>query len=116
MPGTYEVLRGYYYYKLLSRAGQPGMAVARTMAMDSEVAVIAFARNGTKHPDAFTLVNLGNDKRIAVAVRGSGSDTFAAFRTTDDKDRYESLGRLKLAGDTLIYEAPGPSATTFFAE
>jgi hypothetical protein len=114
--GTYEVLRGYYYYKLLSRAGQPGMAVARTSAMDSEVAVIAFARNGTKHPDAFTLVNLGKDKRIAVEVRGSGSNRFVAFRTSDDKDRYEFLGRFKLDDGALVYEAPGPSATTFFAE
>jgi O-glycosyl hydrolase len=114
--GTYEVLRGYYYYKLLSRAGQPGMAVAKTFAMDSEVAVIGFARNGTRHPDAFTAVNLGKDKRIAVTVRGAGSDTFAAFRTSDGKDRYEPVGKLKLDGGILIYDAPAQSATTFFAE
>ena len=114
--GDYEVLRGYYYYKLLSRAGQPGMAVARTFAMDSEVAVIAFARNGTKHPDAFTLVNLGKDKRIAVKVLGSGSDTFEAVRTTDEKDRYEPAGQVKLDGGTLVYDAPAQSATTFFAK
>jgi O-glycosyl hydrolase len=114
--GTYEVLRGYYYYKLLSRAGQPGMAVARTMAMDSEVAVIAFARNGTRHPDTFTLVNLGKDKRIAVKVFGSGSDTFETYRTADEKDQYELVGQVKLEGDTLLYEAPAQSATTFFAK
>jgi O-glycosyl hydrolase len=114
--GTYEVLRGYYYYKLLSRAGQPGMAVARTMAMDSEVAVIAFARNSTKHPDAFTLVNLGKDKRIAVKVFGSGSDTFETYRTADEKDRYTPVVQVKLKGDTLLYEAPAQSATTFFAK
>jgi hypothetical protein len=114
--GTYEVLRGYYYYKVLSRAGQPGMAVARTFALDSEIAVIAFACNGTKHPDAFTLVNLGKDKRIAVKVLGSGSDTFEAFRTTDEKDRCEPLGRFSLENDLLVYEAPGQSATTFFAK
>jgi hypothetical protein len=115
--GAYEVLRGYYYYKQVARAGQPGMAVARTFAMDSEVAVIAFARNGTKHPDAFVLVNIGKDnKRIAVKVLGSGSDTFEAFRTTDEKDRYEPVGRLTLEDDALVYEAPGQSATTFFAK
>jgi hypothetical protein len=114
--GAYEVLRGYYYYRLLSRAGQPGMAVARTMAMDSEVAVIAFARNGTKHPDVFTLINLGKDKRIAVKVLGSGSDTFEAFRTADEKDRYQPLGLVKLEGDTLLYGAPAQSAATFFAK
>ncbi|MCU0914381.1 MAG: hypothetical protein MUC88_07460 [Planctomycetes bacterium] len=115
--GTYEVLRGYYYYKLLSRAGQPGMAVAQTFAMHSEVAVIGFARHGTKHPDAFVLVNLGQDnQRVAVHVRGSGSDTFEAFRTTDGKDRYEPVGVLELEGETLVYEAPAASATAFFAK
>jgi hypothetical protein len=92
------------------------MAVARTMAMDSEVAVIAFARNSTKHPDAFTLVNLGKDKRIAVKVFGSGSDTFETYRTADEKDRYTPVVQVKLKGDTLLYEAPAQSATTFFAK
>lgn len=32
---TYRVMRGYYYYKQVSRAGQPGMAVVWTMAIDS---------------------------------------------------------------------------------
>jgi hypothetical protein len=115
--GDYEVLRGYYYYKQVARAGQPGMAVARTFAMDSEVAVIAFARNGTRHPDAFVLVNIGKDnKRVAVKVLGSGSDTFEGFRTTDERDRYDLVGRLALEDDTLVYDAPGQSATTFFAQ
>jgi len=113
--GTYEVLRGYYYYKLLSRAGQPGMAVARTFAMDSDVAVIAFARNGTKHPDALVVVNLGKDKKIAVELRGAGSDAFQVFRTTNDKDRYEHLGRAVAQDDTIVFDAPGQSATAFFA-
>ncbi len=114
--GTYEVLRGYYYNKLLSCAGQPGMAVAKTFAMDSEVAVIAFARNGTNHPDAFTLINLGKEKRIAAKVLGSGSDAFEAYRTADEKDRYQPLGLVRLEGDTLLYGAPAQSATTFFAK
>ena len=84
--------------------------------MDSEVAVIAFARNGTKHPDAFTLVNLGKEKRIVVQVLGGGSDTFEAYRTADEKDRYQPLGLVKLEGDTLLYGAPAQSATTFFAK
>jgi O-glycosyl hydrolase len=114
--GVCEVLRGYYYYKLVCRAGQPGMAVARTRAMDSEVAVIAFASHGTKHPDAFTVVNLGMDKRIAVKVLGTGSNTFMAFRTTDEKDRYEPVGNLRSENAILTYDAPRQSATTFFAK
>jgi len=115
--GTYEVLRGYYYYKQISRIGQPGMAVARTFAMDSEVAVIGFARNDTKQPDAFVVVNIGtDDKRVAVKVLGAGSDTFGAWRTTDEKDRHERIGRFTLEDGTVVCEAPARSATTFVAE
>jgi hypothetical protein len=115
--GRYEVLRGYYYYKVLSRVGQPGMAVAKTMAMDSEVALIAFARNGTRHPDAFVLVNIGKkDKRVAVRVRGCESKHFEAYRTSDAEDRFEHIGQLSLsAQDLLDYGAPARSATAFCA-
>jgi len=114
--GTYEVTRGYYFYKQICRAGQPGMAVARTSAMDSEVAVIAFAANGTGNPDAFVIVNIGKgDKRIAARVNGTGSKVFEAFRTTDDEDRYAAVGRFMLDEDLLVYEAPARSATTFYA-
>ncbi len=114
--GRWEVMRGYYYYKQVSRAGQPGMAVARTMAMDSEVAVIAFSSNGTKHPDAFVVVNTGRgDKKISVKVKGSGGQVFDAFRTSDEKDRYASIGTFELSGDMLVFDAPARSATTFFS-
>jgi hypothetical protein len=50
------VRRGYWCYKQVARAGQSGMAVARASAMDSGIALLAFASNGTKHPDAFVAV------------------------------------------------------------
>jgi O-glycosyl hydrolase len=116
--GTYEVMRGYYYYKQICRAGQPGMAVARTMAMDSEVAIIGFSRNGTDNPDAFVVVNIGKaDKKIGIRVEGGGSKVYHAFRTTDDdSDRYKFIGLYTLdADDLLVYESPARSATTFYA-
>jgi len=116
--GTYEVLRGYYYYKLLTRAGQPGMAIARTMAMDSEIALIGFARNGTEYPDAFVLVNISKwNKRVAVQVRGCGGKQFDACRTSDESDRFQSLGTVTLADDDVLdYTAPARSATAFYAQ
>ncbi|MBN2030025.1 hypothetical protein JW824_07230 [bacterium] len=116
--GAYEVRRGYYYYKQICRAGQPGMAVAKTIAMDSEVAVIAFARNGTKHPDAFILVNISQwNKKIKVQVKGGSSDTYEAFRTSDEEDRYKPLGTFTLdQNDIIEYEMPVRSATTFYAK
>ncbi|HOX02487.1 MAG TPA: hypothetical protein P5555_09700 [Candidatus Paceibacterota bacterium] len=114
--GTWEIKRGYYMFKQLARAGQPGMAVARTSAMDSEIALMAFAANGTKNPDAFVLINIGKSKKVAVAVQGTTAKSFVAWRTTDDeKDSYARAGEFGLKDGALIYEAPGSSVTTFFA-
>ncbi len=117
--GNYTVRRGYHYYKQVSRAGQPGMGVAWTMAMDSEMAVIGFSRNGTDNPDAFVLINIAqNDKTAAVKVKGGASKTYEAFRTTDDEtDLYNAMGDYDLNDDDVIfYQAPARSATTFFAK
>jgi len=114
--GGYEVLRGYYYYKLLSRAGQPGMAVARTMAMDSEVAPIGFGGNGTKHPDTLVVVNISKwNRRVAVKVRGSGSRSFDAYRTSDVGDRFKSLGVVTLTDEGVLdHKLPPRSAVAFY--
>jgi len=127
--GNYVVRRGYYYYKLLSRAGQAGMAVASTMAMDSELAIIAFSNNGTQHQDAFIVINTAKEtKNIAILVKGS-SKTYAAFRTTDSPERYKelqvnsefndeyaSLGNFTVQDNVILYTAPPRSGTTFFAQ
>lgn len=116
--GTWEIRRGYYFYKQLTRAGQPGMAVARTSAMDSEVTAIAFAANGTKHADAFVVTNQKPEPvKVAVRVQGGTAKAFQAFRTTEDgKDKYASVGSIAVVDGQLVYEAPGGSATTFFAQ
>ena len=124
--GTYEVRRGYYFYKQVTRSGQPGMAVARTMSMDSQIALIAFASNGTKNPDAFVVVNWSeNNTKVNIAVRGTKFSRFQAWRTTegdrnqageliDNGERYQETGAFRLDGDQLIYDAPRGSVTTFF--
>lgn len=102
----------------VTRAGQPGMGVARTMAMDSEIAVIGFSRNGTDHPDAFVIINIAaNDKKVAVKVQGGAGKTCAAFRTSDDeKDLYAPIGYFELDdNDVIFYTAPARSAATFYA-
>ncbi len=115
--GTWEVRRGYWMYRQVSRVGQPGMAVARTMAMDSEIALIAFAANGTSHPDAFVLINIGAQRRVHVTVRGSRAIAFRAFRTNDDeRDLGREIGRFALTDGTILYEAPACSVTTFVAD
>jgi hypothetical protein len=114
--GEYSVQRGYYYYKQVCRAGQPGMGVSWTMAIDSELAVIGFAKNGTTHPDAFILVNIGKaDKKTGIRIKGGSSSLYQAYRTTDDLDRYTLIGDFRLENDMLYYTAPARSATTFYA-
>lgn len=115
--GTYEVRRGYYFYKQLTRAGQPGMGVAWTAAMDSEIALIAFGRQQTANPDAFVLINIGGPSKVHVRIRGAAARAFRAWRTTEDgKDLYRHLGVFPVETDALTYEAPKGSVTTFFAE
>jgi hypothetical protein len=124
--GSYEVRRGYYFYKQVTRAGQPGMAVARTMSMDSQIALIAFASNGTKNPDAFVVVNWSdNDTAVNLAIEGSVYHRFRAWRTTegdrnaagelvDNGERYRETGEFELSGGRILYRAPKGSVTTFF--
>jgi hypothetical protein len=115
--GTWEVRRGYYFYKQVTRAGQPGMVVVRTSAMDSEIAVLGFASNGTKSPDAVVLVNMGSKPRsVRLAVQGTKAAAFHAFRTTEDEnDKYSDVGAVPLQNGALMYQAPAGSVTTFFA-
>ena len=103
--GTYRVRPGYYFYKQISRAGQPGMKVAEATAMDSETAVIAFASNGTKNPDAFIVTNINkNMQKIAVLVSGTNATSFDVYRTTkapssdldETQENYKALGTFEL--------------------
>lgn len=119
--GNYEVRKGYYYYKQASRAGQPGMQVARTFAMNSEIAVIGFCQNNTKNPDAFIVVNLSKDKKkVSVEVHGSKYKKFEAYRTVDaegyDADRYKSIGDFKVENGAVSVEMLPGSVTTFFGK
>ncbi|NJN28180.1 MAG: hypothetical protein HC819_20520 [Cyclobacteriaceae bacterium] len=126
--GTYEVRRGYYFYKQVSRAGQPGMSVARTMSMDSQLAIIGFAANGTSAPDAFVVSNWSeNDKKVSIKLFGSPHGFFAAFITTEgDKDangnlsgnglNYQPYGEYEVKNGQVVFDAPRGSVITFFGK
>jgi hypothetical protein len=124
--GSYKIRPGYYFYKQITRAGQPGMAVAQASAMDSETAVIAFASNGTKNQDAFIVTNISSwNRKIAVTIKGTKTGIFDAYRTTkspnaEDIDQideaYAPLGEFKVIDGMILYEAPAGSVTTFFSQ
>ena len=61
------------------------------MSNDTEIGLIAFAKNGTKHPDAFVVLNTSAvHKKVAVRVRGSQTKVWDVFRT-GRSDRYAGL-------------------------
>jgi len=93
--------------------------------MDSEIAVIAFASNGTGNPDAFVVTNINREpQKVAVKVSGTQAKVFEAFRTTkspgaEDADHideaYAPLGEFRLKDGMIICDCPAGSVTTFFA-
>ena len=120
---TYALRRGYYYYKQATRAGQPGMAACKVWLMDSELAMIGFAKQKTNNPDAIILINNGeNEKTISIKLFGTSHTSFDAFRTNDKNDddpeveRYKSIGSFDTNNNTLIYTVPPHSVTTFFGK
>jgi hypothetical protein len=127
--GTWEIRKGYYYYKQVTQAGRSGMHVVQTSALDSELAVIAFSGEGTKHPDAFVLLNTGRgDLEVAIDLKGARNKSFQAYRTTGSDineygdtasynvnvgDNYSNIGQFELLDGKIIYIAPANSVTTF---
>ncbi len=115
--GGYSIDPGYYYYKHVSRAGQPGMAVASATSQDSEVGVIAFGRAGTQNSDALIVNNLGHVRSVAVKISGTNSQSFEAFLTDPaTKKYYEPMGSVTLHDGVLECSMPSQSVITFFAK
>jgi O-glycosyl hydrolase len=113
--GGYEVQPGYHYFKQVCRAGQPGMAVAHVVSNDSLIGLIAFASNGTKHPDAFVLLNMSEERRpLQIEVSGTSASSFSVYRTSED-ERYAALGTMTVKNHIVAYDAPPRSVTTFYA-
>mgnify|MGYP006295666355 CR=1 FL=1 len=113
--GRYEVLPGYYYYKQVSRVGQPGMAVARVVSNDSEIGLIAFAANGTGNPDAFAVLNMADAPvPLDLEVRGTDAEIFEVSRTSPGEANV-ALNDLGVVDGVIPYTAPPGSVTTFVA-
>jgi len=85
--GSYMVRRGYYFYKQITRAGQPGMTVCRTLSMDTEIPVMAFGKGSTQNRDAFVVTNMNSqkDKTVVIEIAGTSARKFRAYRTTEDE-------------------------------
>ena len=117
--GSYDVRRGYYFYKQISRPGQPGTMICRTLSNETEVPVIAFAKGTSKGSDAFVVTNMNTkwDKPLVIKITGTDATKFKAFRTKEDEsEKYTEIGIFEVKNGELLYTAPFGSVTTFFAE
>jgi len=127
--GHYDVLPGYYFYKQVSRAGQPGMAVARVVSNDSSIGLIAFASNGTDNPDAFVVMNMGAEPlSLNIQIAGTDHTVFEAYRTipgareshavpvTSLKEACAPLGDFAIQDGFIACDVPGESVVTFFGK
>ncbi|MCB1122611.1 MAG: hypothetical protein KJT03_13750 [Verrucomicrobiae bacterium] len=119
--GTFEVRPQYWYYKQLTRAGRPGMVVA-TVDVDiadrdnPEIALMAFASNGTQNPNAVVLLNFSEvDKEVRVTLAGCSEKSFAGKRSSS-AEHFNDIGTFTLKDFCLEYSAPAGSVTTFFAQ
>lgn len=115
--GSYSIEKGYYFYKQVSRAGQPGMAVAQTYSMETQVPIIAFSSNGTENPNAMIVTNWDKNwnKKVVINIKGTTSTKFMGFRTDNNDENYENIGVFEVKDGILFYEAPIESVTTFYA-
>jgi hypothetical protein len=116
--GSYVVRRGYYYYKQITRAGQPGTVVCHTLSNDTEIPVIAFGKGSSKSVDAFVITNMNSKKAkpVVIQISGTKANQFKAYRTTEDeKEKYSEIGIFQTENGELFFDAPAGSVTTFFA-
>ncbi|MCW5977513.1 MAG: hypothetical protein KIT09_05525 [Bryobacteraceae bacterium] len=114
--GGYTVEPGYYLLKQLSRPGQPGTAVAHVSSSDPNVQLIAFAGNGSRHPDAFVIYNMGErgSRQARVRIGGTRAEAFEGY-ISGFRKRYDSLGAFPVRDGGIECVVPAQAAITFFA-
>jgi hypothetical protein len=114
--GGYSIEPGYYFYKQLSRAGQPGMAVANVSTSNPEVQLIAFAANGGANTDALIVLNLAErgTRDVRVRVTGTAAKSFDAY-ITGFRKKYEPLGIVPVENGVMAFTLPAQAVITFFA-
>lgn len=112
--GNYRIEPGYWFYKQVSRAGQPGMGVCRATCNDTQLPLLAFCDNKTGNGDTFVVLNTSEEaKSVRIHLSGTKATSFDAFRSSPT-EQYQALGQCIPENGTLLYTAPAGSATTFF--
>ncbi len=114
--GNYQIRPGYYLYKQVATAGQPGMAVASVSSDYAAIGVIAFVANKTDNPNAFVLFNKSAKAvSVEISITGCSSEEYSSFRTSK-KEKYIRLSDVSAQRGKVIYRCPPASVTTFYAQ
>jgi len=115
--GNLTITKAYYYFKQISRAGQPHMKVARVKTDHDSLQCIAFEKAYTDHPDAFVVINKsGQSIEADISLSGTDHETFHAYRTSDKEsgdENYKPTGKFTVKHNKISYTAPAYSVTTF---
>lgn len=128
--GSWQINKAYYYYKQVSRAGQPGTSVVDAYIMSSEISLLAFAGgqsgtgnnlvviNSSEEPRHINLEIIGLNNQGMTAYRTSGREVITVDKTKSSSppegDNYQKISGFKLENGNLQYTAPPGSVTTFF--
>jgi len=112
--GSYEIMKGYYYYKQVTRAGQPGMKVCQVVNKDPALGALAFSANGSGNTDSFVIINKTDDlKNVSIKINGTESGQYEVHRTSPQEDYTLLEPATANSENILIYECPPHSVTTF---
>ena len=116
--GHYEVRKGYYFYKQMTLAGRPGMMVAGVHPPDSNLLLIAWAKNNTDNPDSFILINKSNNsKNSKIKLSGTAAKSFTGYITSEavaGDSNFEYIGTLPVRKGRISYTIPERSSVVFF--
>jgi O-glycosyl hydrolase len=113
--GSLLITEQFYYYKQVTRAGQPGMEVATVINMDPSLGAIAFKATSEKDRNAIVLVNKSNaSKDVTMHVHSGTGNSYEVVRTSRG-EKYKKLGTFNLVQGAISYECPPRSVTTFFS-
>ena len=113
--GSMEVSDRYYFYKQVTRAGQPGSWVAEVINLDPALGAMAFKGTTSDQQDAFVLVNKSDTyKHVSLYIHGSESTDFKIHRTCTGEN-FKDLGTRPTTDGAMEYGCPPRSVTTFFA-
>jgi len=110
--GTYEIRKGYYYYKQVCPIGRKGMDVVKVYSENTATCIMAFAKGKSDAPNAFVLINTSpEDVRFDLNIIGGGENyrvyaTAKVWNCFDLPDFHISKGR-------GIFNLPANGVATF---